>query len=92
MAAMTNLPVPAGDTWTLAYTASGAKTIKVQNRSPSVGLMVRVDGSAGATDDSPDAAAMQVHPHAILEITLATSDKVYCRALGAEACRATVLA
>lgn len=77
--------VPAGDAWTLLYTAAGAVTVHVQAKAPTNGLLVRV-GSGTATSDSADASAEYLNPRApAVAFVLATGDKIHARADGPNA-------
>ena len=82
MAAMTNVAVPVSDGtdhWTLIYTAGGTVTLNVQNRHPQADLLIRVNGSSGATTDAKDAAAEWLRPFDRMSMTLASGDKVLAR-------------
>lgn len=72
------VPVPAGDAWTLVYTAAGAVTLFLQNRSSSVDLLIRISASA-TTGDATTAAAEILFARDDRSIPLASGDKVYAR-------------
>lgn len=92
MAAMTDVPVPQGATWTLIYTAGATVTITIQARDPAVDLLVRVNGSSGATSDDVNSAAELLRPYERVSMTLANGDKVFAKTLVARDGRATVRA
>ena len=78
MATTSSVAVPAGDVWTLLYTAAGTVTLFVQNMSNDTDLLVRV-GSATATSDSAQAAAEQLYSYEGRSIALVSGDKVHAR-------------
>jgi|GEM_PF-5544827 len=76
------VPVPAGDAWTLLYTAAGNVTVYVQAKSPAGGLLVRA-GSGTATSDAANAAAEFLNARApAVAFVLATGDKLHARSDG----------
>lgn len=74
--------VPAGDAWTLLYTAGATVTVYVQAKSPVGGLLVRC-GASTATSDAADSAAEFVNARQQpLAIVLASGDKIHARSDG----------
>lgn len=79
MAVVTTAITCAADgTWTAVYTAAGTVTVYLQNRSPSLGLLVRVDAS-GTTGDSVDAAAELLMPNESRAFPIVSGDKIFAR-------------
>lgn len=77
--------VPAGDAWTLLYTASGNVTVYVQAKSAVGGLLVRV-GSGTATSDAANASAEFLNARApAVPFVLASGDKIHARSDGPNA-------
>lgn len=77
--------VPAGDAWTLIYTAGATVTVYVQAKVPTNGLLVRV-GASTATSDAADASAEYLNPRApAVAFNLVSGDKIHARADGPNA-------
>lgn len=90
MTAMTDVPVPAGDAWTLAYTSGGTPTVFIHNRHGASDLLVRVNGSSGAPGDDLNSAAELLRPYDRMSIVLADGDKVFVKTISDRSGRATV--
>jgi hypothetical protein len=86
---MTNIalatPPAGGPNWTLIYTAAGTVTANVHKRTPDADVLVRLNGSAGTTGDSLNAAAEVLHPGVTLALSLASGDLVFARLANANA-------
>ena len=73
----TSLAAAAGE-WTAVYTASGTVTLYLQNRSTSLGLLVRVNAS-GNVSDGLDEAAEVMNPGESRAFPVVSGDKVFAR-------------
>jgi hypothetical protein len=74
----TSVTAAADGTWTAVYTAAAGVTLYLQNRSSSLGLLVRVDAS-GATSDALTAAAENLNPGESRAFPIVSGDKVWAR-------------
>lgn len=83
MTAHTEVTAASGS-WTLAYTAAGAVTITLQNRSTANDVLVRI-GPSTATSDAVNAAAEVLYARQSLAVTLANGDKVHVRSANEDA-------
>jgi hypothetical protein len=83
--ALTTTPPAGGTNWTLVYTAAGAVTCNIHNRTPDSDVLVCLNSSAGTVNDPLDAPAELLHPFATIALSLASGDLVYARPANANA-------
>jgi hypothetical protein len=76
--AQVTVPQPIGTTnWTLIYTATGTYTLNIHNRTPSMGMRIRVNGSSGAVTDALTSPYEVLMPFASMQMPLVSGDLVY---------------